>query len=1102
MQLIRLLALVLSIHTCFAEPNTQSLNQFQKQTARSSGDSSGAAIDLMILDLVQGKLKNQDGKGPFWIIPKYPTPAQIAAGAMPRLRVNRAASANQKALVPLRLVRGVIPPGKTCIATTQYRLLTDQACSVLDGVLSCGVGKIPAVGTECAPNGGRGTSILSLDGSGLGSLEESLPDSESQLAFIGLGHLGLMASAPTESAKMFSKSDALMGENFIASVPVKFNKYIPHPTFPSLVQGIQVQAGKTLAVLPIDPPPQPTCNLVMPQQIKATDVLSVTLQASSVLSAASLNGRTLAVSSDQSSNEGLRAISTQAFSIDTKQLKNVVQLQNSDMALGIFSVEGIVFGPKAQEPTKCLGEVAVEFYNPRPPECALSLSPDTQEPDEPVQVTVTAKNQVTSAILNGSIGISFSPTPSASTVGSFSTTLKKVGEAPETISVRLTGPGGQVSCSRQLFPQVPLPPTCSLAANPNQVKKGDSTTLTLTTTNRVDTASIAGRSLALSAHRHGSGSIIYQKASADPEQLVATVGSRWGQSTCSVNLACAPSPAPRCQLSVAPEKMKPGEEGTVTLECQDPVVSASIMGFNVSLSGGRASIRYTKNGPHAENLEAIARGEGQCGTEARPTTPLLAVPPCRFANPDYSETLKVDVWKWNTVYDIFEKTSYTKDREVEDQCTGRGRNRRCTYRTVTDFFPCNCGERVSFNNQGEKICAAGATPLTDPKPHHEAEEYIGARTDLCMKANRSQLANSNEWKFARGTKWNVDFQHKLKRVHELKDKVNNKRVVTTYEVPSNLDFLDPGSAAPLVRSYSFTSEAACSTSCPSLAIDAVDRFWPGDLCVSKEVTGVIRTTGSGRNKRTYLDSDAICESEALIGSTISRTGGVTVKAVPGKYEVNIRATHGPFEGRDLAVEKICADNHLCVLETTPGAARSSPTYFWLEVGPVDDEKCDVTRIDTAVSARTSGCFTGSTPITMANGKEKLISEIRENDYVLNPHYGMGVRVRKVVKGPEKKPLFAVMLGKKRVEVTEDHPFFTQRGWVQTLDLKPGDQLFGKGQGQVITKVMRLPYQQPVDVWNFELDTEDPLAHVVVANGIPTGDLVTQLALKKNKKPLP
>jgi hypothetical protein len=113
-----------------------------------------------------------------------------------------------------------------------------------------------------------------------------------------------------------------------------------------------------------------------------------------------------------------------------------------------------------------------------------------------------------------------------------------------------------------------------------------------------------------------------------------------------------------------------------------------------------------------------------------------------------------------------------------------------------------------------------------------------------------------------------------------------------------------------------------------------------------------------------------------------------------------------------------------------------------------------------------------------------------------------VRVKSLVKGPEKKSLYEVLIGKDKVQVTEDHPFFTSRGWLQTLELKKGDILLGDGEGRTITRVKKLKYLGPQDVWNFELETEEPLGHVVVANGLPTGDLTTQIQLKNKRKALP
>jgi hypothetical protein len=218
---------------------------------------------------------------------------------------------------------------------------------------------------------------------------------------------------------------------------------------------------------------------------------------------------------------------------------------------------------------------------------------------------------------------------------------------------------------------------------------------------------------------------------------------------------------------------------------------------------------------------------------------------------------------------------------------------------------------------------------------------------------------------------------------------------------------------------------------------------------------------------------------------LSQSGKGTINGVT--YEVS-RSVHNK--------NKPCPSDAYCMHYKTHTSGFRRWSY--IEVGPRYSPTCYLRNY----SLRDIGCFSKDTKIMMASGQEKQISDIMENDYVLNPHYGVGVRVKKVVKGPEKKSLYEVQIGKNKVEVTEDHPFFTQRGWLQARELKAGDKLMGEGLGKVITRAKKLPYKGPEDVWNFELDTEDPLARVIVANGIPTGELNTQLELKKANKVVP
>lgn len=209
------------------------------------------------------------------------------------------------------------------------------------------------------------------------------------------------------------------------------------------------------------------------------------------------------------------------------------------------------------------------------------------------------------------------------------------------------------------------------------------------------------------------------------------------------------------------------------------------------------------------------------------------------------------------------------------------------------------------------------------------------------------------------------------------------------------------------------------------------------------------------------------------------------------HEVVGRVQYGHRGGIDMT----CASNRYCMQNMLTGRHRN---HHVAEVGPKNKSNCALTRY----FVRGNGCFSTKTRIQMADGESKSISKIVEGDWVWNPHYQLPVRVKKLVKGPERKPLYQVVIGKKRLEVTEDHPFFTKRGWVQAANLKVGESVFGAGKGAVVSKLTKMPYSGPQDVINLELDTNIPMGHVILAEGIPTGDLYSQIELKKSTKMVP
>ena len=158
---------------------------------------------------------------------------------------------------------------------------------------------------------------------------------------------------------------------------------------------------------------------------------------------------------------------------------------------------------------------------------------------------------------------------------------------------------------------------------------------------------------------------------------------------------------------------------------------------------------------------------------------------------------------------------------------------------------------------------------------------------------------------------------------------------------------------------------------------------------------------------------------------------------------------------------------------------------------------------TYVFARNAcGCFTANTMIQLADGRQKPIDQLARNDIIFNPVTRSGFPLKKMVQGPEAKPLYLVTVGGDRVEVTDEHPFATQRGLINAAALKVGDALIAGPDGyRVVTAISKQSYQTQPVVWNVELEAgPDARNHYVLANGIVTGDLYLQTQLKQGEKP--
>ena len=150
-----------------------------------------------------------------------------------------------------------------------------------------------------------------------------------------------------------------------------------------------------------------------------------------------------------------------------------------------------------------------------------------------------------------------------------------------------------------------------------------------------------------------------------------------------------------------------------------------------------------------------------------------------------------------------------------------------------------------------------------------------------------------------------------------------------------------------------------------------------------------------------------------------------------------------------------------------------------------------------------GCFDPATRIRMADGSNKPVMTLKKGDLVLNPRTGKSMAITRIVDGPEKsKPMYEVRIGARMVKVTGGHPFATARGMLPATALKKGDRITGhNGKTEAIASIRKLPVNPQQMVRNFTVaGGKADQDHLILANGIVTGDLHLQQKLLNSSSP--
>mgnify|MGYP001547955668 CR=1 FL=1 len=259
--------------------------------------------------------------------------------------------------------------------------------------------------------------------------------------------------------------------------------------------------------------------------------------------------------------------------------------------------------------------------------------------------------------------------------------------------------------------------------------------------------------------------------------------------------------------------------------------------------------------------------------------------------------------------------------------------------------------------------------------------------------------------------------------------------------------------------------------------------------------GLDDTGGAGNIKCKYFDQDKRGSSD--VKHTIS--GGPSLAIDMTKYTNG----GGEKEGDDYLFQITVFDDD----KNGDGESLTSgkyPIYYNAVIRDYKSANCSVEAERSGEGERTNlGCFLSSTQIRMADGKDKLISELKVGDQVWNPVTKAKVWVNEVISGPEKKAMYEVgYAGKGFMVVTAKHPFETKAGLKQAHELTKADQMLGSdGRFHSVSHLKVRPVDPKAVVWNLKLDSKSasPQSHMVLADGMVSGDLYLQRALEKARQ---
>ena len=185
--------------------------------------------------------------------------------------------------------------------------------------------------------------------------------------------------------------------------------------------------------------------------------------------------------------------------------------------------------------------------------------------------------------------------------------------------------------------------------------------------------------------------------------------------------------------------------------------------------------------------------------------------------------------------------------------------------------------------------------------------------------------------------------------------------------------------------------------------------------------------------------------------------------------------------------------------------ESNSCAYFKYYAPEDAKRCSIKYVtrknsQTFVCRNNDGCFDSQTKIRMADGSDRLITDLEKGEFVFNPVTQKPAKIVKLTIGPENKPLLNISVGQSTVRVTDSHPFMTKRGWTAARDIRKGELvLTSQGQFTPVTGITLGAAGRIVVNLALEGPANEFEKHYVLADGVVTGDLVIQNMLEATAK---